>query len=153
MSASANRRVVVGTDEGGRSSVVADAYDLAQTEPLSGFLVQEIWSQTSVPGRVGDDGTRSGDIGIEPPGAGALVRILTVAPLESADDWIPNPHGDNNRHVLTLVSGDIDLVLENDVVTLHPGDSVAMSGHVHDWRNTYGAPAILVYTSFTLHGD
>ena len=145
-----NRRIVVGAGDGGRSSVVADAHDLAGTRPLSGYVIQEIWSQESVPCEVDDQGVRTGDIGIDPPPGGALVRLLTVASQRSAQDWVANPHGDDNRHVLTLVSGDIDLVLENEVVTLHPGDSVVLSGQVHDWRNTYGTPAVLVYTSFPL---
>jgi len=153
MTSWANRRIIVGLEPQGRSAVVADAEDMAQTEPLTGFVVQEIWSQDRVPGAVADDGLRTGDIDIEPPGAGALVRVLTVAPLASAADWTANLHDDDNRHVLTLVSGDIDLVLEDGEVTLHAGDSVVMSGHVHDWRNTSGTPAVLVYTSFPLRRD
>jgi hypothetical protein len=150
MGKSTNRRIIVGESDDGRSTVVADGHDLAQTEPLSGFLLQEIWSQEAVPGVVRDDGVRTGDIGIEPPSAGVLVRILTVLPLESAQDWVPNLHDDDNRHVLALVSGDVDLILQTGEVTMHAGDTVVLSGHMHDWRNTYGAPAVLVYTTFPL---
>lgn len=150
MAKAENRRLVVGTDSSGRSTIVRDDYDLARTEPLTGYTLQEIWFQESVPGRRDDAGLRVGEIDIEPPSDGALVRILTIAPLESATEWVPNLHGDDDRHVLTLVSGTIDLILEDGVTTMHTGDSVVMSGHVHDWRNTYGAPAVLVYTSFPL---
>jgi hypothetical protein len=150
MSKSSNRRIIVGESHDGRSTVVADGHDLAQTEPLSGFLLQEIWCQDAVPGAGRDHGVRTGDIGIEPPRAGALIRILTVLPLESTQDWAPNLHDDDNRHVLALVSGDIDLILETGEVRMHAGDVVVISGHMHDWRNTYGAPAVLVYTTFPL---
>ena len=150
MTASTNRRLVVGTTPEGRSTIVADAYDIAIVEPLPGYQLQELWSQETLPGRVGDGGVRTGDVGIEPSAAGALVRILTIDALPSRDAWVANPHGDTNRHVLTLVTGTIDLVLEDTEVTMTVGDTVVMSGHVHDWRNTSGAPAVLVYTSFPL---
>ena len=86
---------------------------------------------------------------ITPPPGGALVRVLTIAPVALAD-WAPNLHGDNDRHVLLLVSGTVELILEDTEVTMAVGDSVVLSGHVHDWRNTSGEPAVLVYTTFTL---
>ena len=150
MAESENRRLIVGTDRTGRSTIARDDHDLAQTQPLTGFSLQEIWSQESVPGSRADAGLRAGAIGIEPPAAGALVRILTISALGPEDEWVPNLHGDNNRHVLTVVSGTVDLILEDNVTTMHTGDSVVMSGHIHDWRNTYGVPAVLVYTSFPL---
>ena len=144
-----NRRLIVGLSSEGRSTVVADARDVVDTVPLPGYRVQELWSQSTVPGDVHDEGVSAGALDIEPPSQGALVRVLTVQslPLEA---WVANPHGDGNRHVLTLVAGTIDLVLEDVETTLTPGDTVVLSGHVHDWRNTYGQPAVLLYTTFPL---
>jgi mannose-6-phosphate isomerase-like protein (cupin superfamily) len=144
-----NRRIIVGVTSDGRSTVAADARDIAEAEPAPGYRVQEVWNQPSLPAEVHDDGVTTDAIDIEPPREGALVRLLTIEPL-SRDKWVPNPHGDSNRHVLTLVTGTIDLVLEDAEVTMTPGDSVVLSGHVHDWRNCYDVPAVLVYTTFPL---
>jgi mannose-6-phosphate isomerase-like protein (cupin superfamily) len=148
-----NRRIIVGVTGDGRSTVAADARDIAEAQPVPGYRVQEVWNQPSLPAEVHDEGVTTDAIDIEPPREGALVRVLTIEPL-SRDKWVPNPHGDSNRHVLTLVSGTIDLVLEDTEVTMTPGDSVVLSGHVHDWRNCHGVPAVLVYTTFPLRpGD
>jgi mannose-6-phosphate isomerase-like protein (cupin superfamily) len=98
---------------------------------------------------VDEHGVRSDDAEITPFPGSALVRVLTIAPVALAD-WAPNLHGDNDRHVLLLVSGTVDLILEDTEVPMSIGDSVVLSGHVHDWRNTSGEPAVLVYTTFTL---
>jgi mannose-6-phosphate isomerase-like protein (cupin superfamily) len=145
----ARRRIIVGVTGDGRSTVATDARDIAGVEPLPGYLVQELWNQPSLPGNVADDGVAVGTIDIEPPDQGALVRVLTIDPL-AVQDWTPNLHGDKNRHVLTLVSGVVDLILEDEETTLTPGTSVVLSGHVHDWRNTYAEPAVLIYTTFPL---
>ena len=149
MAIATNRRIVVGLTDEGRSTVHADARDIAATEPLPGFRVQEVGNKSAVPGNPEEGGASPGAIGIEPPSRGALVRILTIEPVPAAE-WVSNLHGDSNRHVLTLVSGKVDLVLEDREVPMTPGDSVVLAGHVHDWRNTYEEPAVLVYTSFPL---
>lgn len=143
------RRIVVGVAADGRSVIADDVREIASTVPLAGYRVQELWRQGSVPGAVNDEGVVPGDIDIDPPESGAVVRVLTIQPEPEAD-WVPNPHGDNNRHVLTLVAGMVDLVLEGGVASLAPGDTVVLSGHVHDWRNSYDAPAVLLYTTFPL---
>ncbi len=143
------RRIVVGVTADGRSTVAVDAHDLAEIDPVPGYRVQDVWSQPALPGAVDDAGVTSGVIDIEPPPEGALVRILTIQP-QPLEAWVANPHGDDNRHVLTLVSGTTDLILEDAEVTLTPGDSVVLSGHVHDWRNSSTQPAVLVYTTFPL---
>ena len=152
MSLTMRRRIVAGKTSDGRSTVAEDAQDIASAEPLPGYFLQELWSQPTLPAGVDDRGVAAGPIGIEPSPEGALVRVLTIHPVE-ADDWAPNLHGDTNRHVLTLVSGTVDLLLEDQETTLVPGDTVVLSGHVHDWRNTYGEAAVLVYTTFPLHPD
>ena len=147
-----SRRIIVGFTDDGRSTVTADARDVAVLNPVPGFRVHEVWFQRAVPGRVDDHGARSDDANITPPPGGTLVRVLTIAPV-ARTDWAPNLHGDNDRHVLLLVSGTVDLILEETEVTMTAGDSVVLSGHVHDWRNTSGEPAVLVYTTFTLASD
>ena len=144
-----SRRIIVGLTDDGRSTVDADARDVAVLDPVPGFRVHEVWCQRTWPARADDEGARSDDAEITPPPGGALVRVLTIEPVSRAD-WAPNLHGDNDRHVLLLVSGTVELVLEDTEVTMTVGDSVVLSGHIHDWRNTSGEPAVFVYTTFAL---
>ena len=145
---SANRRVLVGEDAQGRSTVVTDANDMALAHPPTGVEIQEIWWQARIPAQVDDAGARTGRIGPAAPPSGAVVRMLTVPP--SPADWTVDLHFDNSMHVITMIAGRLDVVLEVGEVTLEHGDTIVLPASVHDLRNTSGGPATFVYTSFPL---
>jgi len=105
-----NRRVLVGVDAQGRSAVVADAHDMALAYPPTGVEIQEIWWQARVPAQVDDAGARTGRIGLAAPPSGAVVRMLTVPP--SPADWSVDLHFDDSMHVITMITGQLDIVLE-----------------------------------------
>lgn len=150
-SSSPNRRVIVGLDASGRSTVVADASDLPIVRPSSTVELQEVWRQDSVPARL-DDGTDPRREGSLPaPPHGAVVRILTIEPFSGpSTEWVADLHYDDSLHIITLTSGLLDIVLEDGDVTLAPGDSIVLPASVHDLRNTSGEAATFVYTSFPL---
>jgi quercetin dioxygenase-like cupin family protein len=145
-----NRRVVVGLDAQGSSAVVSDAPDMARAFPPTGVAIQEIWWQPEVPASLDDHGARVGPIGIAPPPRGGVVRILTVPPSRGGGGRVPDLHFDNSMHVITLIAGRLDIVLEVGEVILRPGDSIVLPASVHDLRNTTDQPATFVYTSFPL---
>ena len=144
-----DRRVVVGTDSQGRSTVVADGRDMASALPGTGVRIEEVWWQDQVPARTDQQGARTGDIGLEAPAGGAVVRVLTVPPVP-AETWSEDLHFDDSMHVMTMVEGELGVVLEVGEVVLQRGDSIVLPGSVHDLRNTSGAPSVFVYTSFPL---
>jgi mannose-6-phosphate isomerase-like protein (cupin superfamily) len=144
------RRVVVGLDTAGRSAVVADGRDPARNDQPTGIVLEEIWRQEHIPARPGDDGVRRGEIGIAPPEAGAVVRILTVLPPRADGAWAPDLHCDDALHVITMLAGTLVVVLEAGEVELGVGESVVLPASMHDLRNTGGEPARFVYTSFPL---
>ena len=150
MTESANRRVVVGLDAQDRSIVVSDAHDMARTYPPTGVAIQEIWWQADVPARLDDDGARVGEIGLAAPPKGAVVRILTVPPSHHGDEWRPDLHFDDSMHVITMISGKLEVFLEVGSVLLLTGDTIVLPASVHDLRNKFDEPATFVYTSFPL---
>ena len=145
-----NRRIVVGLDAQGRSTVVSDAADMACAHPPTGVAIQEVWWQADVPARLHDEGARGGPIGLAAPPSGGVVRILTVPPSPGGPDWVADLHFDDSMHVITLIAGQLDIVLEVGAVTLRPGDSIVLPASVHDLRNATDQPATFVYTSFPL---
>jgi mannose-6-phosphate isomerase-like protein (cupin superfamily) len=146
-----NRRVIVGVDSKGRSTVTSDKKDLARNEQPNGIVLQEIWWQGRVPARTDDDGVRVGEIGLAPPPGGAVIRLLTVPPASfAASEWVPNLHYDDSLHVITMTSGELGVIFEEGEVTLRAGDSVILPGSVHDLRNSKDETASFVYTSFPL---
>ena len=76
------------------------------------------------------------------------MRILTVPP--SPVDWSVDLHFDDSMHVITLITGQLDIVLEVGQVTLRPGESIVLPASMHDLRNASDVPATFVYTSFPL---
>src|SRR5918911_2596976 len=130
-----HRRVVVGLDHRGRSAVVKDARDMALAHPPTGVTIQEAWWQGQVPARLNDDGVREGAIGVAAPPNGAVVRVLTVPPT-SADRSV-DLHYDDSMHVITMISGQLDVILEVDEVALEQGDTIVLPASVHDLRNPH----------------
>jgi len=142
-----NRRVVAGLDAQGRSAVVADAADMALAHPPTGVQIQEVW-QAQVPAQLDDAGARDGAIGLAAPPHGAVVRVLTVPPAPAG--WTLDLHSDDSMHVITMITGELDVILEVGEVTLRQGESIVLPASVHDLRNRFEDPATFVYTSFPL---
>jgi quercetin dioxygenase-like cupin family protein len=143
-----NRRVVVGLDARGRSTVVRDGRDMALAYPPTGVTIQEVWWQDHIPARLNDAGSRIGSIGLAAPSGGAVVRMLTVPPT-SVDQSV-DLHYDDSMHVITLINGQLDVILEVGEVALQPGDTIVLPASVHDLRNRNDDIATFVYTSFPL---
>lgn len=141
-----DRRVVVGLDSSGRSTVREDGRSLPTIELPNGIVRQEIWAQSQVPARSGDDGTRGGPLDPAPPDRGVVVRMLTVPPMMGVGSG-PDLHFDDAVHVITLVEGVLDIVLETETVRLQQADTIVLPASVHDLRNESSTPATFVYTS------
>lgn len=150
MSRSKRRRIVVGTDPQGRSVVLSDARDMAESHPGK-VSIEEVWWQPQSPFRPEHGlASRVGEVGIEPPSSGAVVRLLSVPPVSVGHEWVLDLHFDDALHVITLTSGALDIILETEEVSLEVGDSIVLPGSVHDLRNLGHVPATFVYTSFPL---
>ncbi|MBW2423658.1 MAG: cupin domain-containing protein [Deltaproteobacteria bacterium] len=142
------RLVVTGRNEAGRSVVVSDS-EPSFVETADGSECAELWSLPVGPihpesGRV----PSPGDIGHEPlPGASAwrVVRLFpraaAVEAVQQRDD--PGARVDHDRVGLhrnetldwiTILSGEVDLVLDRETLRLRPGDCLVQCGAAHAWR-------------------
>jgi mannose-6-phosphate isomerase-like protein (cupin superfamily) len=165
------RRVVVGLDGDGRSTVLRDAPTSARTVRPNGAVVEEIWRQEHLPARINDDGTRVGEMEAMPPTNGATVRMFTLPPDTSQGNSIegavagalelnlrrssepPTLLRTDSMYVATVVSGEAYVVLEAGEVLLTPGDSLILPGCMHAWRNETGSPTVIVTAVFPLEGE
>ena len=144
------RRVIVGVNGTAASAVVADERDLPRTRLPNGIVLQELWQQRCLPAEPNDRPEPEWTLGPAAPAEGAVVRILTV-PAANGDVLAePDLHTDRSLHVITMLGGELIVILQDGDVTLEVGDSIVLRGSMHDLRNVHPRPATFVYTSFPL---
>jgi hypothetical protein len=143
------RRVIIGTNAGGASTVVSDGPG-PETQLDNGILLQEIWQQRNLPAQIDDEPEPGWTLGPHAPTEGAVVRLLTVPAGHNTGEQTPQLHSDPSLHVITLLDGELDFVLESGQVTLLPGETIVLRDSMHDMSNRQTRPARTVYTSFPL---
>nr|WTB09035.1 hypothetical protein OG546_35380 [Streptomyces antimycoticus] len=144
------RRVIVGVNSTGASTVITDERAVPCTRLSNGILLQEVWQQRGIPAMPDDRPEPEWTLGPDAPTEGAVIRILTVPAANGDGPAEPNLHTDPSLHVITMLSGELVVLLEDGEVTLGVGDSVVLRDSMHDLRNLQPRPATFVYTSFPL---
>lgn len=154
-------RVVTGYDDSGRPAV------LRQGEPpvvidAGRYTTTELWVSDRGPLQptAADASTR--EWALEPPPGGACFRIVEIAPapgeaeavssdavssepLDAGHDEFQDAHATDTLDYVTILRGQVTLVVGDTEVTLGPGDSVVQQpGVPHDWQNRGPEPAVMV---------
>jgi mannose-6-phosphate isomerase-like protein (cupin superfamily) len=164
------RRVVVAVNEEGKSTIVEDG--LTSTRLVGpGNTKCDIWRVPEVPAPLtGSDGL-DGNVITPPPPEGLSVRLVTFPPdtewdrsVGYSDSHGPLPgsvpagedggiaglHMTNTLDILTVVFGDLYVVLEAGETLLTPGDTLVMrSGARHAWSNRTDKVATAVSVSIS----
>ena len=127
------RRVVTGHDDGNVAKVRWDTAITKVKRGKSGFLTQ-LWSTTATPAdiRVGEHLADPGDephVTPPPPGGSRFVII----------DYPPGNSGTMHRtetiDYIIVLTGEIDMVMDDSTVTLRAGDAMVQRGTNHAWFN------------------
>jgi mannose-6-phosphate isomerase-like protein (cupin superfamily) len=140
-------RVVTGYDEAGHPAVLHSG--APPTVIHAGrYRTTEVWVSDGTPPTVtrSDTSTRAWDL--EPPPGGACFRIVEIAAGDAAGgetvagEVDEQAKGFQEAHVtltldyVTVLSGQVTLVIGESEVTLGPGDCVVQQpGVPHDWLN------------------
>ena len=152
-------RVVTGFDAGGRPAVIAEGFP--PTVIYAGrYTTTELWVSGRGPITPDSTDTSTGDWALEPPAGGACFRIVEIAPTdedaESAAAAEGNDGGDGHAEFqgahatqtldyVTVLRGEVTLVVGDREIVLRPGDSVVQQpGVPHDWQNRTAAPAAMI---------
>lgn len=163
------RRVITGIDDQGRSRVVSDQLSSTRAATPT-FTVVDLWQTDRVPASVNADNTLTDTVVLQPPQGGALVRLVTFPPdsewqqngdyqealaaisgtdSQTAEEETPGMHVTDTVDVITVVSGEVYAVLENDEILLRAGDSLVQRGTKHAWSNRTNTPATIVATMYS----
>jgi len=160
------RRVVAGKDGSGKAVALIDgpaANVVVRKE--AGISNTLLWVTDSAPAELSvsaDAGNRK--IGVEPPASGSAFKILEFAPEKSLQSTpeeraqvikrldlgpegpfrenhrTPGMHRTRSIDYIVVLSGEIDLVLDDSEVHLKAGDVVVQIGNNHAWVNRGNQP-------------
>lgn len=158
-------RVVTGYDGDGNPAV------LRQGSPpvvihAGRYTTTELWVSGRAPLTATDVDLSAGEWALEPPPGGACFRIVEIAPGDGSDgepaagdggppdgDGVLDPghegfqdaHATSTLDYVTVLRGEVTLVVGRAEVTLGPGDSVVQQpGVPHDWQNRSDVPCVMV---------
>jgi hypothetical protein len=142
-------RVVTGYDPDGNPAVIR------QGEPpvvihAGRYTTTELWVSEHGPLASADVDTSTRPWALEPPPGGACFRIVEIAPGPSdggsSDEHaeFQGAHATDTLDCVTVLSGQVTLVVGGTEVTLGPGDCVVQQpGVPHDWQNRSSERAVM----------
>jgi quercetin dioxygenase-like cupin family protein len=134
------RRVVTGHDADGRAIVKVDeiAKNLVSSRPGATSCV--VWTTQGFP----VDNTGEEDQGLRQTGTtldnGTVFRVLELAPGAS-----PRNHRTDSIDYAVVMSGEIDMELDDSTVHLKAGDVLVQRGTIHNWVNRGTAPCVIAF--------
>lgn len=163
------RRIVTGHAPTGKAIVVENGTlpHVIRPETQPGLAFHEVWNTTQTPAPVDfeEQDTTHEYRDTAPPKGGTIIRFVDIPPegqdgpnfdaaqakelfaavglAENAEHTIkgrhPLMHRTESVDYGVVITGEIVLLLDEDEVTLRPGDVVVQRGTIHAWANRSGA--------------
>jgi quercetin dioxygenase-like cupin family protein len=134
------RRVVTGHDANGRAVVKIDEVSKNLVSGRPGQTGCVIWTTESFP----VNNTGDADEGLRKVGTtlnnGTVFRVAEFAPGVA-----PRNHRTDSIDYAVIVSGEIDMELDNSVVHLKAGDVLVQRGTIHNWVNRGTEPCVIAF--------
>jgi quercetin dioxygenase-like cupin family protein len=134
------RRVVTGHDANGRAVVKIDelSKNVISTRPGQSACV--VWTTDSFPVK----NTGDADEGMRKVGTtlnnGTVFRVVEFGPGVA-----PRNHRTDSIDYAVVVSGELDMELDNSVVHLKAGDVLVQRGTIHNWVNRGTEPCVIAF--------
>jgi quercetin dioxygenase-like cupin family protein len=134
------RRVVTGHDANGRAVVAVDelAKNAQSTRP--GASASVIWTTDTIPA----DNTADDD-GAARPVATTLAGGTVFRVIEYAPGVAPRNHRTDSIDYAVVISGEIDMQLDDSEVRLRAGDVLVQRGTIHNWVNRGDKPCVMAF--------
>jgi mannose-6-phosphate isomerase-like protein (cupin superfamily) len=152
------RRVVTGLDANNKAVVMFDSRMPLQSGPY-GLTSTNLWVTNSYPlGFSFKDDTSAIQVGVSPLDNGTKFRVVEFPPLDAATEakmergflmkavgavaparglpvTHPLMHRTRSVDYAVVLSGEIDMMLDDSVVHLKPGDTIVQQATNHAWVN------------------
>ena len=134
------RRVVTGHDARGRARVTIDGVSKNVTSSRPGQSACVVWTTESFP----VNNTGDADQGLRQVGTtlnnGTVFRIVEFGPGVA-----PRNHRTDSVDYAVVMSGEIDMELDDSVVHLKAGDVLVQRGTIHNWVNGGTQPCVIAF--------
>jgi quercetin dioxygenase-like cupin family protein len=134
------RRVVTGHDTNGRAVVKID--EISQNPPSGrpGRSACVVWTTESFPvDNTGDEDEGKRQVGTTLKN-GTVFRVVEFSPGVS-----PRVHRTDSIDYAVVMSGEIDMELDDAVVHLKAGDVLVQRGTIHNWVNRGSEPCVIAF--------
>jgi mannose-6-phosphate isomerase-like protein (cupin superfamily) len=165
--ASEIHRVVTTLDANNKSTTLADGQVTLNVSP-SGNASANLWLTTAAPANFSFDADVAKPTGLNPPDNGTVIRVVEIPPLkpgqeaQMAPDLMMKIVGDHApargvavSHPLMhrtrtvdyaiIMSGEIDMMLDDKVVHVKAGDVVVQQATNHAWLNHGTEPCRIIF--------
>jgi hypothetical protein len=157
-----SRLIVTGVDDEGRSVFVSDALT-SDRLVTDGYTRNLLWQALEVPTPVTAESGPGDAAVIPPPPAGYDYLVVSFAPDSSWDyeagyarilaesgaaDSVnpadpPGMHTTDTIDIVTVISGEIYLLVEGGEKLLRRGDTIVQRGTKHAWQNRSHQPCVI----------
>jgi quercetin dioxygenase-like cupin family protein len=135
------RRVVTGHDAQGHAKVLIDEKVKNITAPRPGAQYSVIWSSEELPvNNDGSDDPSAKKVGTTIAG-GSVFRVVSFGPGVA-----PRNHRTDSIDYAVVISGEIDMQLDEETVHLKAGDVLVQRGTIHNWVNNGSEPCVIAFS-------
>lgn len=132
------RRVITGHDANGKAVVKIDEVAKHLSSGRPGAMSCNVWTTEGFPAsNDGADDAGLRKVSTTLPG-GTIFRIIEFSPGLAARN-----HRTDSIDYIVVISGEIDMELDDSVVHLKAGDVMVQRGTIHNWVNRGTAPCVL----------
>jgi Cupin domain len=147
------KRVVAGYDEEGNPAIIEEGAPPTVIDAGT-YVMTELWITDPAKPPVAGTDPSTWEWTAEPPVGGTCFRIVEIPPVARSGElgasdadqrFFYGAHQTDTLDYVTVLRGEVTLIVGNTEVTLMPGDSVIQQpGVLHDWQNRSMDPCVLV---------
>ena len=159
------RRVVTGHDENGTAIIAHDGMaDNIRIRAANGLTSTLLWAEDATPSdNSGNVDKADCEIGVAPPDGGSVFRIVEFTPDDTSVSNAemkkelgldpdsggpvrhPGMHKTRSVDYGIVISGEIDMLVDEDDVHLKAGDVIVQRGTNHAWANRGTEPCRIAF--------
>src|SRR5947208_13136566 len=134
------RRVVTGHDANRRAVVKIDEVSKNLVSGRPGATACVVWTTESFPANNTGDANQGQQQVDTTLNNGTVFRVVEFAPGVA-----PRNHRTDSIDYAVIVSGEIDMELDDSVVHLKAGDVLVQRGTIHNWVNRGTQPCVIAF--------